>query len=235
MHDATLSRLLDAIGGHRTVVLATDPRSGAEELFFPDEEEARPAHAEGHALARAAARDERSGPVRLADGREMLLRVFAPPLELVLVGAVHIAKALAPMAVLAGYEVRIIDPRSAFASLERFPGTRIIPAWPDEALAEAPPLARTALVTLTHDPKLDDPALKAALASPAFYVGALGSRRTHAARLERLRRAGLAEPELERIRGPVGLAIGARSPEEIAIAILAEMTAVRRGAAGVPA
>jgi xanthine dehydrogenase accessory factor len=134
------------------------------------------------------------------------------------------------MAALAGYAVTVIDPRSAFATEERFPGVTLSTEWPDEAFATLRPDRRTAVVTLTHDPKIDDPALIAALRSEAFYIGALGSRRTHAARLGRLKEEGFGDIELQRILGPVGLDIGAVSPAEIAVAILAEITAVLRGA-----
>jgi xanthine dehydrogenase accessory factor len=156
--------------------------------------------------------------------------LFNPPLRMIVVGAVHIAQALLPMARLAGYDPVLIDPREAFGSQTRFPGERILHDWPDEALAEVGLDARTAVVTLTHDPKLDDPAIVAALASRAFYLGCLGSTRTHAKRLDRLRAAGVAEDALARIHAPVGLDIGARSPAEIAVAVLAEITrALRRG------
>jgi xanthine dehydrogenase accessory factor len=156
--------------------------------------------------------------------------LFNPPLRMIVVGAVHIAQALLPMARLAGYDPVLIDPREAFGSQTRFPGERILHDWPDEALAEVGLDARTAVVTLTHDPKLDDPAIVAALASRAFYLGCLGSTRTHAKRLERLRAAGVAEDALARIHAPVGLDIGARTPAEIAVAVLAEITqALRRG------
>ena len=156
--------------------------------------------------------------------------LFNPPLRLIVVGAVHIAQALLPMARLAGYDPILIDPREAFGSQTRFPGERILHDWPDEALAEVGLDARTAVVTLTHDPKLDDPAIMAALSSDAFYLGCLGSTRTHAKRLGRLREAGLDEAALARVHAPVGLDIGARSPAEIAVAVLAEITqALRRG------
>jgi xanthine dehydrogenase accessory factor len=132
------------------------------------------------------------------------------------------------MAALADYAVRIIDPRTAFATSERFPGVTLSHEWPDEALVTAPLSPRSAIVALTHDPKLDDPALSAALKSSAFYIGALGSRTTHAKRLERLKAQGFTDMELSRIHGPIGLDIGARSPAEIAIAILGEMTAILR-------
>src|SRR6185312_16168418 len=172
-------------------------------------------------------RADRSGEVEI-DGRKWFLEVHNPPLELVLVGAVHIAQPLAAMAMLADYRLRLIDPRPAFASEARFPGVPLVHAFPDEALAAAPLGPRSALVVLAHDPKIDDPGLVAGLRSPAFYVGALGSKRTHAARLERLTALGFTPEELSRIKGPVGLAIGARTPGEIAISILAQMTETLR-------
>lgn len=166
-----------------------------------------------------------------APGGEAFLQVFLPPLELVIVGAVHIAQALAPMATIAGYAVTIVDPRGAFADEARFDALPLIRQWPDEALRAAVIGERTAIVTLTHDPKLDDAALTAALASPAFYIGALGSKKTQVARHARLERAGFDTAAIGRVHGPVGLDIGAKSPAEIAIAILAEMTAVLHGRA----
>jgi xanthine dehydrogenase accessory factor len=162
-------------------------------------------------------------------GRRYFLNVYNPPLRMIVVGAVHIAQPLARMAALAGYEVVIVDPRRAFATAERFPGVTLIGDWPDDALTELAPDVRTAVVTLTHDPKIDDPALTEALNSEAFYVGALGSTRTHAKRLQRLRDKGFDERALGRIHGPVGLDIGALSPAEIAVSIIAEITQVRRG------
>lgn len=154
---------------------------------------------------------------------------YPPPLRLAIVGAVHIAQALVPMARLIGYDVSVIDPRGMFAAAARFDGVAIDARWPDEALADWKPNAASAVVTLTHDPKLDDPALVAALASPAFYVGALGSRRTQAARLERLATAGVAADQLGRIHGPAGLDLGAAGPAEIALSVAAQMTAAWRG------
>jgi xanthine dehydrogenase accessory factor len=151
---------------------------------------------------------------------------------MVIVGAVHITQALAPMAALAGYDVTVIDPRRAWATGNRLPGVQINDGWPDEAMEELAPDSRTAVITLTHDPKLDDPALAVALRSPAFYIGCLGSRRTHARRLERLGAQGFGESDFARIHGPLGLAIGARSPAEIAISAMAQLTEVlRKGAA----
>jgi xanthine dehydrogenase accessory factor len=149
----------------------------------------------------------------------------------VLVGAVHIAQGLVPMALPLGFGITVIDPRRAFAAPERFPGVTVSDAWPDEAMDALAPDRRTAVVTLTHDPKLDDPALDRALRSDAYYIGALGSRKTHAARLERLAALGHGPAALGRIRGPVGLAIEAVTAPEIALSILAEIVAVRRGAA----
>lgn len=151
-----------------------------------------------------------------------------PPRRLFVIGGVHITQFLAPMARQAGYDVVVIDPRAVFNTEARFPGLRQLTAWPDEALAELPPDERTAIVTLTHDPKIDDPGLLAALASKAFYIGCLGSRRTHAARCDRLREAGFSDSDLARLHGPVGLDIGARTPAEIAVSILAQMIAVER-------
>ena len=174
-------------------------------------------------------REEQSRVVE-RDGRRYFLHVFAPPRRLALVGAVHIAQALIPMAVAAGYDVTVIDPRSAFAAESRFPGVTMTHEWPGTALAAFAPDRRSAVVTLTHDPKLDDPALAAALRSDAFYIGALGSRKTHAARLHRLREQGFGDADFARIHGPVGLPIGAVSPAEIAVSILAELTQALRGA-----
>lgn len=173
-------------------------------------------------------RTDRSG---FEDDGETFVAIHNPPLRLVIVGAVHIAQALVPMARIAGYDPAVIDPREAFASADRFPETRLLHDWPDEAVAELGLDARTALVLLTHDPKLDDPALEAALRAECFYIGALGSTRTHAKRVERMREAGHSDDAIGRIHGPVGLDIGAANPAEIAVAILAQMTAVLRGRA----
>jgi xanthine dehydrogenase accessory factor len=158
------------------------------------------------------------------------LQVFNPPLRLVVIGAVHIAQALVPMASLAGYQVTVVDPRRAFATDSRFPDVAMTQDWPDEAMQALAPDRCTAVVALTHDPKLDDPGLDVALRSEAFYIAALGSRRTHAGRLERLAGLGHDAATLARIHGPAGLDIGAVSPAEIAVSVLAEMTRVLRGA-----
>jgi xanthine dehydrogenase accessory factor len=151
------------------------------------------------------------------------VRRYDPPLRLMLVGAVHIAQALVPMAEALGYRPLLVDPRTRFASSSRFPAVAVETSWPDEALAAWKPDAASAIVTLTHDPKLDDPALAAALRSPAFYIAALGSRKTHAARRERLAAMGFSEADLGRIHAPAGLAIGAANPAEIALSVAAEM------------
>jgi len=174
-----------------------------------------------------AIRDDRSA---LDPQSNRFIQVFNPPLRVIVVGAVHIAQQLVPLAVAAGYDVTVVDPRRAWASGERFPGVAMVTEWPDEALQALAPDHRTAVVTLTHDPKLDDPALDAALASTAFYVGALGSKRTQARRLERLQARGFDAAALARIHGPVGLDIGAKSPAEIAVSILAQIIQVRRTA-----
>ena len=165
-------------------------------------------------------------------GRQLFLRAYPPPVRLIIVGAVHVTQPLVRMAAEAGYEAVVVDPRRAFATGERFPGIRLVHRWPEEALAELRPDFRTAVVTLSHDPKLDDPALLAALETPAFYIGALGSRRTHRRRTERLagalRARGRDQASLRRIHAPVGLDIGARTPGEIAAAVLAEVIAALR-------
>jgi xanthine dehydrogenase accessory factor len=156
--------------------------------------------------------------------------VHNPPLRLIVVGAVHIAQLLVQMARACGYDPVLVDPRPAFGAAARFPGETILDDWPDEALAAHGLDARTAVVTLTHDPKLDDPAIRAALASDVFYLGCLGSTRTHAKRVDRLTEAGFTEAQIARIHAPVGLDIGSRSPAEIALSIMAQITqALRRG------
>jgi xanthine dehydrogenase accessory factor len=176
---------------------------------------------------RTAHRRDKGLTIQTDDG-PLFIQIFNPPLRLIVVGAVHIAQALVPMASLTGYDVTVIDPRRALASDARFPGIDVRTDWPDEALDALNPDARTAVVTLTHDPKLDDPALDLALRSDAFYIAALGSKRTHAARLDRLAALGHEPPELGRIHGPAGLQIGAVSPAEIALSVMAEMTRVLR-------
>ncbi|HKA90383.1 MAG TPA: XdhC family protein [Haliangiales bacterium] len=221
MKQELLARLRTA---RRPVVLATALDTGEQMLLSPDGPDAGGLVEQArHAVQRdrATTVDTERGPV--------FLEVFNSPLRLVLVGAVHIAQPLARMAALAGFATVVVDPRAAFATEARFPGVERSTLWPDEALAQIAPDRRTAVITLTHDPKLDDPALAAALRSPAFYVGCLGSQKTHAARLGRLREMGFGDAELARLRGPVGLRIGARTPAEIAISILAQVVETLRG------
>src|SRR3984893_11204740 len=168
-------------------------------------------------------RTGKSGMEQTAEGR-VFLTVYVPPPQLVITGAVHISQALAPIGRLLGYDVSLVDPRTAFASIARFPAVKVIDEWPDQAL---PPLnvdRYTAFVALTHDPKIDDPALTHALSRDCFYIGALGSRKTHARRVERLKQQGLTDADISRIHAPIGLDIGAVSPAEIAVAIMAQIT-----------
>lgn len=234
MRTATLQRLLQARADKEPVALVTDLTTGLQTLVFPDRVEGgfglSPAHLEA---VRDRIGDDASGLIEEedADGgmaRRLFVQVHNPPLRLILVGAVHITQHLAPMAAMLGYGVTVVDPRGAFASEGRFPGVTLDTRWPDDALSALTIDARTAVVTLTHDAKLDDPALLVALRSPAFYVGSLGSTRTHAKRLDRLRVQGLRDRQLARLHAPVGLDIGAVSPAEIALSVLAEITAVRR-------
>ncbi|MCE6951585.1 XdhC family protein [Cereibacter sphaeroides] len=215
LSEAMLADLVDARAARRPTALMVRTDTWQHRLAGPEE----PAVA-------ARLRTDRSGLEE--DG--WFVGVHNPPLRLIVVGAVHIAQPLLAMARIAGYEPTLIDPRSAFGSAARFPGETILDDWPDEAMARLAPDARTAVVTLTHDPKLDDPAILATFATKAFYLGCLGSPRTHAKRLDRLRAAGVAEDQIARIHAPVGLDIGAKSPAEIAIAILAQITErLRRG------
>lgn len=233
MKRETLQAVLAARAERRPVAVVTHLESGVQVLVEAGREPPEPMYLGVSAAdVQEALRADRSGTVQTPKGT-VFVHVLNPPPRMLVVGAVHIAQALAPMAGLAGYEVTLVDPRRAFASDARFPGVSVTTEWPDEALQRLGVDARTAVVTLSHDPKLDDPALQVVLRSPAFYVGALGSRKTHAARLERLREAGFAEAELSRIHGPAGLDIGARAPGEIALSILAQATqALRRGETG---
>jgi xanthine dehydrogenase accessory factor len=228
-----LDAVLEAQRAGRPAALVTDMDTGQQTLVSPaDGQWAQRGDlgldAEVLAQVEEALAADRSGIVEQGESRRFI-QVFNPALRLILVGAVHIAQPLSAMAALAGYAVTVVDPRSAFATPERFPGVTLNGDWPDEAMAVLKPDPRTAVVTLTHDPKLDDPALAAALRSRCFYLGALGSRKTHAKRLDRLAAEGFVPSELTRIRGPVGLDIGAVSPAEIAVSILAEMTQALRG------
>jgi xanthine dehydrogenase accessory factor len=208
----------------RPVVVATQ-LPGGEQRLLPDPD----APDQLNEIARQVLISDVSGTHKV-DGFDWFMHAYNPPLRLVIVGAVHIAQALVQFSGACGYATTVVDPRRSFASDERFPNVTISSAWPDEAMDEFKPDSRTAVVTLTHDPKLDDPALDRALKSGAFYIGALGSRRTHAARLKRLRELGHTDEAMARIRGPVGLNIEAVTAPEIAASIIAEIIAVRRGA-----
>lgn len=226
MKAADLKILNDARAGKRQAATITCIADGRQTLIIDGEVASGQALDTGlEAELAAAFAADRSRMVGEGDARTFI-HIFNPPKRMIVVGAVHIAQSLAPMAALSGYDAAIIDPRGAFATAERFPGVTLIDEWPDDAMPKLAPDRRTAIVTLTHDPKIDDPALIAALKSDAFYIGSLGSRRTHASRLERLRAEGFGEAELGRIHGPVGLDIGAVSPAEIAISILGQITEV---------
>ena len=223
MNKETLAAITEARRAGRAIVRATNLSTGEDQLIDP----ATDASPLGAAAA-GAARADQSGRAQI-QGQDWFLAVFNPPLDLAIIGAVHVAQPLATMAALTGFGVRIIDPRTAFASEARFPGIRLRHEWADEAFAKEPLGARSAVVALTHDPKLDDPGLIVALRSNCFYIGALGSKKTHAGRLLRLKALGFSDSELMRIHGPIGLDIGARSPAEIAVSILAEVTQALRG------
>lgn len=226
MKQETLSRLLDDQAAKRAVALATDMETGDQTLVYLNDADGPDAgNTEVLAAARQAIQDDRSKVYELS-GRRVFVETFNPPLRMLIVGAVHIAQPLSRMASVAGYDVTVIDPRGSFATEERFPGIALNGEWPDDAMRELDPDRRTAVVTLTHDPKLDDPGLEVALKSDAFYIGALGSRKTHAGRVERLTAAGFSEAEIGRIHAPVGLSIGSISPAEIAVSILAQITEV---------
>ena len=227
--EGVLPALLAAAAARAPVSLAFDLVHGALRLVDPRAPDAALPPALAAAAQEASLRDQ---AVRVeAPGGPWLVRPLSPRVRVVIFGAVHVAQALAPMAKLAGWEPVVVDARAAFATEARFPGVPVICGAADQALARAGLDRRTALVTMTHKPELDDAALSAALRSPAFYVGALGSRKTQAARRERLRALGFGDADLGRLHGPVGLAIGARSPAEIAVSILAEIVAVLRAPA----
>lgn len=221
-----LSTLNAERAARRAVAVVTDVASGQQRLV-------KAVDAKNDPLADLLDKRLRSGKSGMEEtpkGR-VFLTVHVPPPRLVITGAVHISQALAPIAKLLGYDVTIVDPRTAFATPERFPDMKVLAQWPDEAL---PPLGidrYTAFVALTHDPKIDDPALLHALARDCFYIGALGSRRTHGRRIERLKAQGIADDRLARIHAPIGLSIGAVSPPEIAVSIMAEITARLRQSA----
>lgn len=231
MNRTTLDKLMAAREAKIPVALATNLRNGQQRLIFAGDSEGELC-LDVDMIAAAGEALKRDAHIRFATpAGEIFVQSFAPPPRLLVVGAVHIAEPLARMGQLAEYGVTIIDPRRGFSERGRFPGLEVMTEWADEAMEKLKPDMRTAVVTLTHDPKLDDPALIAALKSPAFYIGALGSRKTHAARLGRLKKVGFGDNELQRIHGPVGLNIGALSPAEIAVSIMAEVTQLRRNRA----
>jgi xanthine dehydrogenase accessory factor len=215
MKRAILDELLQARATRRAIALVTHLESGGQRLVLRSTAATDPL---GPTLEEAF-RFDRSGGV---DG--YFINIHNPPLRLIMIGAVHIAQAVIPIAQQTGYDVSVIDPRGAFATGARFPGVALHADWPDEIIPRIGLDARTAMMALTHDPKIDDPALAAALKSELFYIGALGSKKTQAARVARLKDKGFTEAELARIHGPIGLPIGAKGAAEIAISIMAEMT-----------
>lgn len=226
MSPEVLTALREDAAHRRAVVVATHLQTHVQRRILGSDREDPLAEAVATAL-----RTDQPQTLEDEDG-SWFLRPYNPALRMVVVGAVHIAQALAPMASQTGYDVVVVDPRTQWATPERFPGVVLHTDWPDEFMEEHPPDARTAVVVLTHDPKIDDPALEASLRSDAFYIGALGSTRTHAKRRQRLTtHHGFTEEQLDRIAGPVGLNIGARTPAEIAVATLAQLTAALRSPA----
>ncbi len=224
MRLSLLSALNAERAARRAAILVTDTATGEARLVGESEALADPLADE---LAERF-RSGKSGALEV-DGRSLFLNVQMPPVRLVVIGAVHISQALAPMAKGLDLDVTVVDPRTAFATPERFPDVPVLADWPSDALPRLGGLDRyTALACLTHDPKIDDPALEAALRAECFYIGALGSRRTHAKRVERLQAAGFGEADIARIHAPIGLDIGAVSPAEIAVSVLAELVAELR-------
>jgi xanthine dehydrogenase accessory factor len=223
MRLSLLSDLNAERAARRAAILVTDVLSGEQRLV-------REAEVEGDPLVQELQDSLRRGKSGLVerDGRQFFLTVQTPPVRVVVIGAVHISQALAPMAKGLDLDVTIIDPRTAFATPERFPDVPLLAEWPDAVLPQIGIDPYTAVVALTHDPKIDDPALIAALRSECFYIGALGSRKTHERRVQRLTEAGFPEADLARIHAPIGLDIGAVSPAEIAVSVLAEIVATLR-------
>ena len=224
MKDETLSLILSEKNNRNTIIVATEINSG-EQIIINEKNDTDI----NNKILIAAKNNVIQGKSEILEieSNKWFLNITLPPLRLITVGAVHIAQPLAEIATISGYEVIIIDPRAAFANNQRFPDIKIINEWPEVALNELAIDNRTAVVTLTHDPKLDDSALNAALKSKAFYIGSLGSKKTHKARVQRLKIANFSDDEIKRIHGPIGLAIGAKSPQEIAISIISEIITIR--------
>ena len=224
MKDETLNLILSEKNNRNTIIVATEINSG-EQIIINEKNDTDI----NNKILIAAKNNIIQGKSEILEieSNKWFLNITLPPLRLITVGAVHIAQPLAEIATISGYEVIIIDPRAAFANNQRFPDIKIINEWPEVALNELGIDNRTAVVTLTHDPKLDDSALNAALKSKAFYIGSLGSKKTHKARVQRLKIANFSDDEINRIHGPIGLAIGAKSPQEIAISIISEIITIR--------
>ena len=218
-----LTQLNEARRARRACVMVTKLGADDQRLVFGEDMASDP-------LAEQLETALRSGKSQKIayDGADWFLTVQAPPVRLVIIGAVHVSQALAPMAKLAGLDVTIIDPRTAFATPERFPDVTLLAQWPDEVLPGLALDRYSAMACLTHDPKIDDPALEAALRADCFYIGALGSRKTHAKRVERLTAEGFSDADIARIRAPIGLDIGAVSPAEIAVSVLGEVISAMR-------
>lgn len=227
MKTETIAALQQARTKRTAVTLATRLSDAAETLIYLDKADG--AMAGDATLVSAARRAMAIGRSETIDlgGQKIFLNVYVPPPRLIIVGAVHIAQTLAPMATMLDFDVTVVDPRGAWATSARFPGVKVIQDWADEAFQAMGLDVSTAIVTLTHDPKLDDPALESALKSDAFYIGALGSRKTHGKRKERLAEVGITDEMFARVHGPVGLDIGAKSPAEIAVSILGQIVEVR--------
>lgn len=223
MDASLLSRINDARQTRQAVAVVTDIGSGDQQLVTSQTVISDELMAEVAKRLKSA----KSGMVTL-DGKETFIQVHVPSPRLVIIGAVHISQALVPMAKACEFDITVIDPRTAFASEERFPGVDLLAEWPQEILDQRPLDAFTALVAVTHDPKIDDIPLQAALVADCFYIGALGSRKTHGKRVERFADAGIAEAQMQRIHAPIGLDIGASSPSEIAVSVMAEIIATLR-------
>tara|TARA_B100001142_G_C14265937_1_gene628923 strand:- start:506 stop:1198 length:693 start_codon:yes stop_codon:yes gene_type:complete len=221
LKDKTLQLVLSEKNNRNIIIVATELESGQQIILNNNDK-----NNQIYISAKSLIKQGKSDIINI-DNQRWFINISLPPLRLVTVGAVHIAQPLAEIATIAGYEVTIIDPRAAFANNKRFPNINIVNEWPEEALIDFKIDNRTAVVTLTHDPKLDDSALYAALNSKAFYIGSLGSKKTHNARIERLKIAGFNEDAIKNIHGPVGLSIGAKSPQEIAISIMSELILCR--------